>query len=285
MIPSELIDILVCPSCSSDTVTLGAGRYPDLVCASCRSRYPVVDGIADLVPQQGGKPLKHYRTESLFDAVAKHYDHAVLLMSLLVWKCSPLRFVDWAHRGMGRTSRGPILVSPVGTGLLLRHVFGEHCDFPIVAIDISRKMLRRAQKRFERSNINNVILIRAEPEHLPFRGGSFDTVMSMNGVSAFHNREQALSETRRVLSPSGRIVGTSLCRGLERSADKMLDQYERWGIYPILRSKDYLVKELSQAFRVPHIRSETHGAVVFYVVDVGETGASVVEGTEAVKGG
>lgn len=285
MIPSELVDILVCPSCSSEAVTLGAGRYPDLVCGACKSRYPVVDDIPDLIPQEGGKPLKHYRTESLFDAVAKHYDHAVLVMSLLVWKCSPLRFVDWGHRGMGRISRGPLLVNPVGTGLLLRHIYGEHRDFPIVAIDISRKMLRRAQKRFKRSNINNVTFIRAEPEHLPFRKGSFGAVMSMNGVSAFHDRQQALSETRRVLAKGGRIVGTSLCRGLERSADKMLDQYERWGIYPILRSKDYLVKELSQAFRVPTVRFETHGAVVFYVVDVGDTESMGIEQTEAVKGG
>jgi ubiquinone/menaquinone biosynthesis C-methylase UbiE len=228
--------------------------------------YPIVQGIPDLIPRQQGQPLRHYRTESLYDMIAPYYDVAVPIMSLAIWNCSPLRYVDWAHRAMGRAEGGVLLVNPVGTGILVGHTYSIHTRFPIVCIDNSWEMLRRAQARFERAGIENATLIRAESENLPLLGGSVRAVLTMNGLNGFYDRGRALREMARVTEQNGVVVGSALCRGLGQAADTMLNLYERWGIYPILRSREFLLKELSLAFHVPEVYFETHGAVVFFVV-------------------
>lgn len=268
MVTREILDIIRCPSCRADAIGIGGRRHPELQCGDCGAVYPVVDGIADLTPRHEGKPVRHYRTESLYNAIAPVFDYAFPVMSLLVWHCPPLRYVDWAHRAVGRATGGKLLVHPVGTGFVLGHVQSPHTQFPVVAVDVSWRMLRRAKERFERAGHENITLIRAEPEHLPLAEDSFRCVMSFNGLNGFYDRGRALSEMVRVGEPHCWMAGSALCRGLERSADRVLSRYERWGVYPILRSREFLIKELSQAFGVERIQFETHGAVVYYLAEV-----------------
>jgi SAM-dependent methyltransferase len=268
MIPREIFEILVCPSCGADAIRIGGGRYPELECTSCEAVYPIVEGIPDLTPRRAGQPARHYRTEALYDAIAPIVDYVIPAVSLGLWKCPPLRYVDWCHRAFGRAQGGRLLVNPVGTGLLIKHVWGGYIDFPVVAVDTSWKMLKRAQARFERRGTGGITFIRAEPENLPFAEDSFSAVLSINGLNGFHDREAALGEMIRIARKDGVIAGSTLCRGLERAADRMLNQYERWGIYPILRSREYLVRELIEAFEVSDVTFETYGAAMFYLVEL-----------------
>ncbi len=48
MIPPELMEILVCPSCKSDLLEEGA----ELVCTGCGLRYPVRDGIPIMLVEE-----------------------------------------------------------------------------------------------------------------------------------------------------------------------------------------------------------------------------------------
>lgn len=265
MIRKEVLEILVCPSCRADALGLGAGRYPTLECGECGTSYPFEHGIVDLRARAGGKPVLHYRTESLYDMIAPWYDVAAPLMSMTVWNCPPLRYIDWAHRAVGRAAGGRLLVNPVGTGLILEHVHSVHTDFPIVAIDMSRRMLRAARQRLEKAGVENVALLRAEPENLPFKAGSFRAAMTMNGLNGFHDRPVALTELTRTLEVGGTVAGSALCRGRGALADRVLAQYERWGIYPMLRGRDYLIEELRGAFGVHDLEFVTHGAVVFFL--------------------
>lgn len=266
MIRKEILEILVCPTCRADAIGLGGGRFPELVCGTCGTVYPFDKGVVDMRRRAEGKPVQHYRTESLYDMIASWYDVAAPLMSLAVWNCPPLRYIDWAHRAVGRAEGGRLLVNPVGTGLILGHVHSVHTDFPIVGVDVSRRMLRKAHARFEKAGIENVALIRAEPENLPFADGAFRGVMSMNGLNGFHERKSALAELTRTLDAGGTAAGSALCRGLGPLADRVLAQYERWGIYPILRSREFLIEELRGAFGVDHVEFATWGAVVFFLV-------------------
>jgi ubiquinone/menaquinone biosynthesis C-methylase UbiE/uncharacterized protein YbaR (Trm112 family) len=266
MISREVLDILTCPHCDGADLRLGGGRLGSLDCPDCGVKYPIDRGIVDLTEQSGSGPIRHYRTESLYDGIAGWFDVVFPTMSALIWNCSPFRYVDWGHRAVGRAQGGRLLVNPLGTGLLLRHVHSVHVDFPIVGVDISWKMLRRAQSRFARHGVENVTLVRAEPSRLPFAARAFRAVMSLNGINGFYDRDKALAELGRVTEEDGFITGTSLCRGLERRADRVLDRYERWGIYPILRSRDYLIRELEEVLGVTDVAYETHGAVVFFTI-------------------
>lgn len=54
MIDEALLQILACPNCESRPPLLEAGDF--LECSACRRRYPIVDGIPDLLPESAIKP-------------------------------------------------------------------------------------------------------------------------------------------------------------------------------------------------------------------------------------
>jgi hypothetical protein len=47
-ISKELLEILACPVCKADVQLQGN----DLVCTKCKRKYPVVDGIPNMLPDE-----------------------------------------------------------------------------------------------------------------------------------------------------------------------------------------------------------------------------------------
>lgn len=260
----EILDILLCPSCGHEELKLGSKRRPTIDCPGCGTIYPIIRGIPDMVPRLRGKPLKWYRIETLYNRIARFYDYSAVIMSFLVWKCEPLRYVDASHHSMGNTGKGMHLEVPIGTGLVPAHTYSkDYMNFPIIGVDISWKMLRRAQKRFRKKGIDKAVFIRAEPEHLPFKKEIFSTVQSINGIHGFIERELGFSELLRVTADEGLLSGTTLFRGEGLFAEKVLDLYERWGIFPMLRGKAFASAELEQ-LGLKEFQYQTHGAVMFF---------------------
>ncbi len=54
MIPQELLSVLGCPVCETRPPLREEGEA--LVCTECGRRYPVVDGIPDLLPESATLP-------------------------------------------------------------------------------------------------------------------------------------------------------------------------------------------------------------------------------------
>jgi ubiquinone/menaquinone biosynthesis C-methylase UbiE len=96
---------------------------------------------------------------------------------------------------------GATLELGVGTGLNLP--FYEQVDF-LLAIDPNPYMLKRARRRVGRATVR-VYLIRGVGEALPFRGASFDTVISTLVFASIPDPYAAAAEVRRVLKPDGRL--------------------------------------------------------------------------------
>jgi len=91
----------------------------------------------------------------------------------------------------------------VGTGLALPH-------YPAIShtcgVDISLDMLDRAQALVKRKTLENVDLICADAEQLPFPDTSFDCVTLPYVLSVTPNPQRLLAEVRRVCVPMGRIL-------------------------------------------------------------------------------
>ncbi len=265
MIPRQVLDIMECPSCGHPELEIGTRRQPDLVCGGCGERYPIVDGVPDMVPRKKVQQYRYYRTDTLLNLIAPFYDVAAPLMSLAVWQCSPLRYVDMAHKAVGRSAGGAYLECPIGTGLVLGHIQAEHVEGPLIGVDSSWKMLRRAQARFEENGMaSRVTLMRADPERLPFHPGAIRSLQSVNGLHAFHDRLKVLAEFNRVLEPGGFLSGSVLVRGQNALADTILDTYERYGVFPMLRSREFIISELRRVLGYPEVRHETYGSVFFF---------------------
>ena len=89
----------------------------------------------------------------------------------------------------------------------------------ITCLDYSEDMLVQARVRFEKEGIRNVQAVQGDVGALPFADGSFDTVLSMNGIHVFPNKEKAWSEIRRVLKPDGSLVACFCIKGESRISD------------------------------------------------------------------
>jgi ubiquinone/menaquinone biosynthesis C-methylase UbiE/uncharacterized protein YbaR (Trm112 family) len=262
MLSSHVLDLLQCPSCEDSKLEIGSDRRPSLVCVGCEQRFPIVDGIIDMTPPQKTPAPGNYRTETLFNLIAGVYDLVLPMMSLGVWRCSPLRYIDMANQAVGRANGGVMLAAPVGTGSPLDKVLAPYHDLKVIGIDQSWKMLRKAKKRFEDTD-HDVQLIRASFQHLPFRDGVMQSIHSLNGIHTFEQRMTTLREFARCLEDDGFLGGSALVRGQEGVADTLLDRYERYGVYPLLRTAEFLTRELGEApFRDVHFA--TYGAVMFF---------------------
>jgi ubiquinone/menaquinone biosynthesis C-methylase UbiE len=89
----------------------------------------------------------------------------------------------------------------VGTGKNLRfYPRGSR----VVALDLSREMLKVARKRAAKLPINVSFLL-ADAEALPFSTESFDTIVSSLSSCTFPDPMIAFRQMARVCKPSGRI--------------------------------------------------------------------------------
>jgi ubiquinone/menaquinone biosynthesis C-methylase UbiE len=94
-----------------------------------------------------------------------------------------------------------------GTGVLLPLLYEKvRCTGRIIALDMSREMIRRA-----RSKGPLALCVQADAQHLPFADGLFDWVICNAVFPHFPDKRRALAELRRVLRDAeparGRIGG------------------------------------------------------------------------------
>lgn len=275
MLSKSTLDLLACPSCNHAPLQVGSARRPALVCAPCEQSFPIVDGIIDMTPSERNAAPGNYRTETLFNLIAGVYDMVAPLMSMGVWRCDPLRYVDMSNQAIGRGNHGVLVAAPIGTGMPMDRVLAPYHDLTIIGVDQSWKMLRKAQRRFADTG-QKVLLIRADFEQLPFRDGVVDSLISFNGLHTFADRTRTLREFGRCLRADGFMTGAALVRGQEGVADTLLDRYERYGVYPLLRTAEFLTRELREG-PFQEVRFATYGAVMFYSALRNGLGQSVVD--------
>ncbi len=260
-ISQRALEVLRCPDCAG-TLHIGAGRRPTLTCDECDHGFPVVDGIPDLVSTKRAPVPGTYRTETLSNVIAGFYDFAAPVMSATVWKCSPLRYVDAQHVALGRANPGVHVEAPIGTGIVLDKVLAPYHDLQVIGFDPSWKMLQKAARRLAHHG-DRIQLVRADLSNLPIADGSAAAVQSLNGLHALVDRAPALNEFERVVRDGGYVGGTALIRGQELAADAVLDRYEKWGVFPMLRTAEFLVEEMRNS-ALDDVQFTTHGAVLFW---------------------
>lgn len=98
-------------------------------------------------------------------------------------------------------AKGRTLEIAAGTGLNLRHYRQVGS---LVAVDISAEMLSSLQRRVAQ-NVVPVQTAVAGGELLPFRDGSFDTVVITLSLCTIPDPEAALAEVRRILTENGEL--------------------------------------------------------------------------------
>jgi len=102
-----------------------------------------------------------------------------------------------------------------GTGMFLKEL-STRAKF-VVGVDASLEMLKVAKSRAE-----EVALVQADADALPFADGSFDAVVSVTLLQNMPDPAVTVRELVRVLRPSGVVVLTVMKRKYSR------EELERW---------------------------------------------------------
>ena len=106
---------------------------------------------------------------------------------------------------------------PCGGGVAFR-ALGPGRDVRYLAMDLSPKMLRRAERRARARGLNQVELRLADMTELPLADGEVDLFLSYSGLHMAPDPQRAVAEMARCLKPGGRLIGTTFLSGASRRA-------------------------------------------------------------------
>jgi len=105
---------------------------------------------------------------------------------------------------LGLISGGKVLDVATGSGDFIDTLMKTLKDYDsFVGIDISRKDLKSAKKRFRDKPVK---LIEMNAESLEFDDNSFDTVCMAFSLHHLERTDKVLAEMRRVLNPGGNLI-------------------------------------------------------------------------------
>ncbi len=208
----ELTEILRCPK-TGDKL-----RFSDadsvVYVENSNITYPVINGIVDFCPQVRDVVSTSY------DKFASRYDEYITsssvlmkLLDLFVWGSCDFTTTNTVLSYLPFQFEGVLLDVPVGTGVFTDSQYAQFPNATIIAVDYSMGMLQKAKERFERQDINNICLIRADVANLPLTNGAVDIVLSMNGLHVFIDKQCAIVEMRRVLNKDGSLVACCYVKG------------------------------------------------------------------------
>ena len=215
----EWTDILVCPKSGNrlrfdndDSVVRVEG---------CDAVYPVIDGIIDFCDPEPN------RINASYDKLAHRYDAYITsstismkICNMIVWGIKDdSSYMDTFLSNLPTEFDGVLLDVPVGTGVFTSSLYARYPNATIIGVDLSMGMLHEAKNRFDREGLMNIRLIRANATYLPVRNGVVDTVLFMNGLHVFPDKQQAIAEMRRVLRKQATLLACGYIEGVRKRAD------------------------------------------------------------------
>lgn len=128
------------------------------------------------------------------------------------------------RRGVVGQAHGRVLELGSGTGESFKH-YGAGVE-RVIAAEPDPHMRRLGQGRV-RDTVVPVLPVAAAGERLPFRDGSFDTVVAALVLCSVADPDTAAAELRRVLAPGGRLLVLEHVRATSAPLARWQDRLER----------------------------------------------------------
>nr|WP_050793310.1 class I SAM-dependent methyltransferase [Ruminococcus albus] len=157
---------------------------------------------------------------------------------------------------------GRLLDVPVGTAVFTHKKYSSLKNADITCLDYSEDMLAQARERM--GNIDNVKLVQGDVGKLPYRNGSFDIVLSMNGFHAFPDKSAAFRETFRVLKKGGKFIACFYIKGESKITDCLVRNFlaKKGWFTPPFDTVEKLKRRLQKVYAITDLRVE--GSIVYF---------------------
>lgn len=198
-----------------------------------------------------------------YDGRAALYDRVVgnAIYNRIVWGARVADYRRFAAEAV-ESDRGPLLDAGCGSCVFTADAYRAAAR-PIVLVDRSIGMLQAARDRLSAGGDlpPHVALLQADLFDLPFRAGTFSTVLSMGMLHLFDDVAGLAERLAPLLAAGGRCFATSLVddRAIGRA---VLRRLHRAGEVVAPRSADAVGQALSSAFA--RVRSARGGSMAYF---------------------
>lgn len=159
-----------------------------------------------VTPYQHPGKSKKQQVAEMFDNIAGRYDFLNHFLSLgidVLWRKKAIRTLR--KKFIGNLQSLQILDIATGTGDFAIEAVSLH-PAKITGIDISEKMLAEGQLKIQKKGLeNNIELLKADSENMPFNDNTFDAITVGFGVRNFEHLDKGLQEMLRVLKKNGKV--------------------------------------------------------------------------------
>lgn len=240
------LDLLRCQRCGAGSLVPDADvaeramSFGPARCVGCGARFPVHDGLVDLVSEPAQRTTRLQQameTPWLARSWERYLRPAV--DTLLTRGRFDHHSEYTVLRNLVGAPSGAVVDLGCGTGQIIRRLSRDVPGLQAVGVDVSRAMLEEAISQV-REHAEAVDFLRAQVPPLPFNDASLGGVLAVGLLHLLPELDGLLAEVARALKPRGRFVATTfepgaLTRPLHESA----------GLYP--RDEDSLRAAAAQA--------------------------------------
>ncbi|MCU0491626.1 MAG: methyltransferase domain-containing protein [Chloroflexaceae bacterium] len=204
----------------------GIVEHGTLTCATCTTRYPIRNGIADLLGPLA-LPTTPAQLTNYLPPTAWLYERTWRPQALSLLSGEPFgysRELPLIARLMEPERPGIYLDVACSNGLYARALAQARGGAPghVVGIDHALPMVQEGRRFAQQAGLR-ISFVRASAQALPFAAGSVAGVAMGGSLNEIGDVNKALAEMRRVLAPDGRAVLMNLVqartkggRGLQR---------------------------------------------------------------------
>jgi SAM-dependent methyltransferase len=205
---------------------------------------PVEEGIYSVLPD---RPHTH-----LYDGRAALYDLVVgtRVYNRVIWGASLPDYVAFARRAVASDQSAKLLDAGCGSLLFAAQAYLD-CQRPILACDQSLNMLRRARSRFVKLAgyvPEHIFLLQTDLNFLPFRPGTFGTILCMNVLHHVAEGEGLITGLKELLLGGGHLYLTSLVKSNRLIGDRYLDALYNRGDFVQPRTGEEVENLLASSF-------------------------------------
>lgn len=146
--------------------------------------------------------MDDYKIKQMFESIAFSYDFQNSFLSLgrdISWRRTLARAVQVSQRGV-------VLDLATGTAELAMAICAYHPGVRVVGLDFSPGMLAIGRRKVQTRGLSGRIdLTLGDARRLPFENGFFDGATMAFGIRNIQERQDVLTEIRRVLKERARL--------------------------------------------------------------------------------
>lgn len=202
--------ILRCPTCTG--VQLHATEQ-QILCTDCHASYPVVDGIASLLPPASRENTFKRSMQEFWGSgwTKRHHDdfhteeRTRFTLDLGAMQLLADIRGDNQFREMMALPLAGKRVLEVGCGAGHSSIIFALQGAQVVGSDLTASAVAMTQQKFRLLGLD-AMAVQADAEYLPFADESFDVVFSSGVLHHTPNIEQAVGHLHRVLKPGGHVI-------------------------------------------------------------------------------